>query len=983
MTADGVADPSFIALKISRGVECSVLKTAEVAVDPLLKPDVGAAREQPLAPLLVSNLLNGLSTLAELLLSELRRGSWLNAYLLATGMNQIVEDYLHPNPYHLRKASGYLARLRPPVGALASEAGRSAATTIARLRGSLLSVRHVAAWQKDWAHIVAGVADVAVQPVAVSIASREALVRSAESLVLSIGQFPAPLLGEILRIPSCFRSFDQQPADLQRIACEFTQRWPDRRRPLLVVGIRTSGSYLAPLYGSIFKALGFLSVRTLTMRPGRRLYQHERARLDAAAKSGGMALIADDPPVSGGTLAEAARDLEMAGISARSIVMLLQLFGSHESIPPLLRRYECVALPWRDWAVHTALAAEQVGTTMAGLFGPNCIVSTVERIDLPSSQPVRAHVHALYHIQIVDPGSGASREQDVYVTGVGLGYFGDHTLAVAQAMSSFVPEVYGVNAGLSYRLWVPEERRLLLDTSDRQHAAAEAVGDYVRMRHRALQVDSDVSLGLTDRLPVWEAASNLLSQTFGRAWAPARIAGVDSIVRRLLQTREHSIVDGSMTASSWFAAEDNPRRLLKVDFDERAFSNRDLACFDPAYDLASMAASFDLYWSGQKRPDPVLPRLLREAGEDLSGEPIRPERWLLYQLVHLWSVRRCKADQTPAVLRASARAMQRYFAETYFARVPEPTAGPLCAIDIDGVLECSPLGFPCLTPASAATLRALILHRYRPILATGRSLEEVRERCAAYRLAGGVAEYGAVIYNHASGAVRDLRSAGEREDLGKLRMALGAQTGTYLDGDHQYSIRAYRLDTAGRKCGLSPEMAADMLRRVGVNGRVRAIAGQAQTDFMVAGVDKGTGLQSLAAELDASGGDGRGKLLAMAVGDTVSDLAMFALANLALAPASADAQVRSSGVNVVGRPYQRGLALASAKLLGHEPGHCAVCSGPRPSPDARRLLAILGAQESGTLGMALQAMELTAGICGMEVRSWPPRWFSKPRRCRA
>ena len=80
--------------------------------------------------------------------------------------------------------------------------------------------------------------------------------------------------------------------------------------------------------------------------------------------------------------------------------------------------------------------------------------------------------------------------------------------------------------------------------------------------------------------------------------------------------------------------------------------------------------------------------------------------------------------------------------------MPVPTAGALCAIDIDGVLETSPLGFSSLTPTGAVTLRAVTLHGYRPILATGRSLDEVRERCAAYHLAGGVAEYGAVVYNH-------------------------------------------------------------------------------------------------------------------------------------------------------------------------------------------------------------------------------------------
>jgi hypothetical protein len=60
-------------------------------------------RTQP-EPLLVHNLLNDLPGLGALLLREVRQGSWLNAYLLAAGMNQIVEDYLHPEPYFLGKA---------------------------------------------------------------------------------------------------------------------------------------------------------------------------------------------------------------------------------------------------------------------------------------------------------------------------------------------------------------------------------------------------------------------------------------------------------------------------------------------------------------------------------------------------------------------------------------------------------------------------------------------------------------------------------------------------------------------------------------------------------------------------------------------------------------------------------------------------------------------------------------------------------------
>jgi hydroxymethylpyrimidine pyrophosphatase-like HAD family hydrolase len=308
-----------------------------------------------------------------------------------------------------------------------------------------------------------------------------------------------------------------------------------------------------------------------------------------------------------------------------------------------------------------------------------------------------------------------------------------------------------------------------------------------------------------------------------------------------------------------------------------------------------------------------------------------------------------------------SRALQRYFAALYFQDVPAPSAGMLCAIDIDGVLETSPLGFPGLTPAAAITVRALTRHGYRPVLATGRSLDDVRDRCAAYHLAGGVAEYGAVVYNHGTGRVREVLSERDRAALDQLRAVLGGIEGVRLDPDYRYAVRAYRLNAAGHRRSLSPEMVAMALVKAGAGRRIRPIAGAAQTDFMVAGIDKGIGLRLLAADLGVEDG-GLGRPLALAVGDTVSDLPMFDLAVRAFAPANADRDVRSAGVRVLRRPYQSGLAMAASHLLGHPPGRCPTCCAPRLSPDAHLLLTVLAAQETGTWGMVRQALLLAARV---------------------
>ena len=53
--------------------------------------------------LVVTNLLNDLAALGPLLDQAACERMWLDAYLLAAGMSQIVDDYLHDAPYPLTR----------------------------------------------------------------------------------------------------------------------------------------------------------------------------------------------------------------------------------------------------------------------------------------------------------------------------------------------------------------------------------------------------------------------------------------------------------------------------------------------------------------------------------------------------------------------------------------------------------------------------------------------------------------------------------------------------------------------------------------------------------------------------------------------------------------------------------------------------------------------------------------------------------------
>jgi len=60
-------------------------------------------------------------------------------------------------------------------------------------------------------------------------------------------------------------------------------------------------------------------------------------------------------------------------------------------------------------------------------------------------------------------------------------------------------------------------------------------------------------------------------------------------------------------------------------------------------------------------------------------------------------------------------------------------------------------------------------------------------------------------------------------------------------------------------------------------------------------------------------------------------------------------------------PYQRGLWLAVAELIGHRPGGCQTCAPPRPDRDRRLLLDILSVSEGSGRRMLGSALKLAVG----------------------
>ena len=74
--------------------------------------------------------------------------------------------------------------------------------------------------------------------------------------------------------------------------------------PVCVVGVRTSGSYLAPLLAGSLRLRG-RPAEVSTLRPGQRWTRAEARRLRGAASAGATAVLVDDPPRSWSSVARA------------------------------------------------------------------------------------------------------------------------------------------------------------------------------------------------------------------------------------------------------------------------------------------------------------------------------------------------------------------------------------------------------------------------------------------------------------------------------------------------------------------------------------------------------------------------------------------------------------------------------------------------------------------------------------------------------
>jgi hypothetical protein len=880
----------------------------------------------------------------------------INVFLLACALSDTVDDYLLGVHLDFSKAMSIVPEIKPAVRLI-----QSLLRIWRKPRG--LRLRRLRHWRELWGGAVEEFLELASTRDWVDTEAVHASgVRLASLLDVD---FPPGLRIQRPRVPGSFRKKDLTHYDILALGRKFVDKFPNRARPLAVVGLRTAGSYFAPLLASYLRSQGYTDARVVTMRPKRGIAPWENERLVDCRRRSGLALLVDEPIDTGESMTNAMDFLRGAGFAAADVVVTIPVHPARRDLTEIrqslsLPETQVLRLEPEEWHKWKLMQADTAAIRLLDYFRERGyraarIVSSpaAERFNASlleqSQESFGSRLKRVYAVHLGDPAH-STEVRYVLADSVGWGWLGYQSFIAACKLERFVPPLLGLRDGILYTEWFPQSGdSLAQNTSFGCGSESECAGEsailvvkrgpegadrgamirrgasYIAARIHSLRLAGDPSsdLGRQGYSKGYQVLAEALSRVFHWRWAAAlkRVRLRNELSRRVCPYP--TLIDGRMSQEEWIRGHGS---LLKTGFAHHALGKSALNVTDPAYDIADLILSFGLSRDEE--------RALILSYVEESGDHGVEERLFLHKLmagtVRMSSALAALAD--PRLSGQSEESNRSYLQAWDFLTVqtasycgafcgkPAPVewSSPLVVLDIDGVVDKRSFGFPCTT---AAGIRALsLLHSHHAAIAfdSARSLSQVRQYCAAYGGVGGVAEYGGAVWDAIGGRTRVLVSPESLSQLERLRSALRRIPGVLLDDGYQYSVRAYTC--TGTPQPLPAAVIGGLVRELRLD-RLKVRQTTIDTTVLAGETDKGRGLTAL---LDLAG---RPEADVVAVGDSEADLAMFRVAGRSYAPAhiSCAAAARRLGCHVVGAPYQRGL-LEASRLAVHPRGErCARC----------------------------------------------------------
>jgi hydroxymethylpyrimidine pyrophosphatase-like HAD family hydrolase/adenine/guanine phosphoribosyltransferase-like PRPP-binding protein len=859
-----------------------------------------------------------------------RREVATNVYLLACGILNTVDEYLR----------GKTLRLPGPLGLLWAVCGLKSAAEWLGAAFRWRNVRQVRRWREAWMSAIGEFLPILA---AAETSELDACAYAAQNLAKQLREpLPGSLRTERVGIPSPFQRLDLTHLDVLALGRRLMERLSDHQKPVLLIGLRTSGSYFALLIKAALTREGYATVALTTLEPNKGAGHWEMKALRRFSSQGFTGVIVDDPPSSGGTILAALEIAHQAGFHLNDLRVVAPTHSAKRDWLKTLPDDLVITLPPEHWHKQELLQANKVEAQLSDYFGgKDCSVSIVEserakrftaKLRNLSSDERATRLKRVYEVRLEAPGA-RTESLLVLAKSVGWGWLSYHAFIAAHRLAAFVPPLLGLRDGILYTQYMPPKGK-----SPGRHARIDIVAEYVAARARSLSL-TDYPIAAMD-LKRHNNGVRLLEKALSRAYG--RFLN-DTLMRSRVGARLRrqrcpvpTWIDGNMQQGEWITSAGG---LLKTDYEHHGMGKAGLNVIDPAYDLADAILDLEL---SQEEESRLIQRYVAMSGD----ADIRQRLFLNKLLAGIWNMNQAQ-EQLFAPARDGAAletAHQRFIkawnfltveSARYSGRFCKPARqiswrAPLILLDVDGVIDQRLFGFPATTAAGVQALTKLSSYDCSVVLNTARSAAEVKDYCAAYFLAGGVAEYGSYIWDAVRGRGRVLIDAQSALQMESLRVALQQIPGVFLDGRHLYSIRAFTYCTKpdgvlpallksmknaevgdGAVAPLSPLLVKQVMTELGLD-RLRVHHTMIDTTIVARDVDKGTGLVALRDWVLRPDSE------TIAVGDTEADLVMFRAATRSFAPGNIGCAriARRLGCEIVPHLYQQGLLEIACRITG-------------------------------------------------------------------
>lgn len=813
---------------------------------------------------------------------EWQKKEWmLNIYLLGCAVADIADDFLTAGIKDLSKLSDYVPGVGGIVGSIRSTS-ELYCKSIKRVQDKKLR-----RWRTQWGRVLIELS----QPLLGAAFDREkyhAVLHNELPTMLAM-RFPAKMNNMRMRLPAAYRSQDLTHYDIIALADKLQADAGSEQRSYRVVGLRTAGSYIAPLLCAYLRNTGSTTADYFTLRPKNFMNSWFEKQIIEAAKQHSRFVLVDEPVNSGKTILKAIKLLKRYGVQNPNIVIMVPTHPAKvdwldETLRLELGDASVIRLEPEEWYKKNLLSAAEIAKAIQPYFAERgyaqvkvseTAATAAITTELWKNPDKAFHVRLKKVVQVDAKGADGrpNLRTKLLVKSVGWGWFGYHAGLCGDRLSEFVPEVYGVRNGMMYMRWLDSA------ASKKQRGSEEAIdhikiSDYIAARANALRLTLDPTPFLSDyRESGWQSIAIILSEVFGpqvsklkRGW-----------VRTLLETLEcpvPALIDGRMHRSEWITG--SKGEWAKSDFEHHGFSktaSHNIA--DPAYDLASAIYEFGL--SRGKRTA-FIDRYIQKTGDQAIQQ-----RLIFYQMLcgseameeALTKINMVEhSDSYEHLHQRYVRAYDSLVSESaqYFSRqvLGDPVREwrtPLFVTDIDDVLDKNIFGFPATTADGVKGLSLLRSHGVCTIIDTARGLDEVRDYCRTFGFPGGIGEYGSVIWDDLEEKAQVLISAQALKQLAKVRAALQEIPGVFINPNYRYSIKAYSFGKT-RTAPLPVAMIGDLFAQLGID-QLTAKASYIDTAITDKNVNKGKALL----RLQAIKGLEKGRT--GSVGDTESDFPML------------------------------------------------------------------------------------------------------------